>query len=58
MQLLLIYFLWYQVTLFEDFFGEEDVFFVYGSERYAQEDFELDDEGMIVFLMIEEENFF
>lgn len=33
-----------QLTLFEEFFGEDDVFFVYGSERYAQEDFELDEE--------------
>lgn len=33
------------MTVFEEFFGEDDVFFVYGSERYAQEDFELDEEG-------------
>ncbi|XP_052125564.1 serine/threonine-protein kinase GA29083 isoform X2 [Frankliniella occidentalis] len=33
-----------QVTQFEEFFGEDDVFFVYGSERYSQEDFELDEE--------------
>lgn len=35
-----------QVINLQDFFGEEDVFFVYGSERLSQVDFELDFEEL------------
>lgn len=38
-------FFYFKLTSFEEFFGEDDVFFVYGSERYSQEDFELEEEG-------------
>ncbi|PSN33908.1 Serine/threonine-protein kinase [Blattella germanica] len=31
-----------QVTKLEDFFGDSDVFFAYGNERYSKEDFDLD----------------
>lgn len=31
-----------QVTSLPQFFSSEDVFFVYGNERYSQEDFELE----------------
>lgn len=30
------------VTLLPQFFSAEDVFFVYGNERYSQDDFELE----------------
>lgn len=35
------------VTL-EEFFGEEDVFFVYGNERLSADDFELEFEGKFI----------
>lgn len=35
------------VTL-EEFFGEEDVFFVYGNERLSADDFELEFEGKLI----------
>lgn len=35
------------MTNLQEFFGEEDVFFAYGSERLSQVDFELDFEGKL-----------
>lgn len=34
-----------QLCNLEDFFEEDDIFFVYGSERINPDDFELDFEG-------------
>lgn len=38
-----------QIFSLQEFFGAEDVFFVYGSERYSQDDFHLDAEGKNIF---------
>lgn len=35
----------FQVTTLEGFFAEEDLFFVYGSERASPDDFNLEFEG-------------
>lgn len=37
-----------QVVTLEEFFGEEDVFFVYGNERLSADDFELEFEGKLL----------
>lgn len=34
-----------QIFSLQEFFSNEDVFFVYGSERFSQDDFHLDAEG-------------
>lgn len=39
-----------QLYNLEDFFEEDDIFFVYGSERINVDDFELDFEGMTIYL--------
>lgn len=42
-----------QIFSLQEFFGAEDVFFVYGSERYSQDDFHLDAEGKNIFFLLQ-----
>lgn len=44
----IIYYSVTQVVTLEEFFGEEDVFFVYGNERLSADDFELEFEGKFI----------
>lgn len=37
-----------QIFNLEEFFNKEIIFFVYGSERYSQDDFQLDSEGELL----------